>query len=89
MCLFPDSSTNMDNSRGHLEDNNLEMSQSQEDGQSQASVSTVTFGDRRLKNHHRKDLNLSELSSDDDGSEDGGSHHSPRQSERVEQDSLQ
>ena len=87
--LFSDSYTTMVNSRGHLEDNDLEMSQSQEDGQSQASVSTVAFGGRRPKNCLRKDLHLSGMSSDDDGSKDGGSQNSPKQGERVEQDSPQ
>ena len=73
----------MVNTRGHLEDNDLEMSQSQEDGQSQASVSTVTSGGRRPKNCLRRDLHLSEMSSDDDGSEDRGSHYSPRQGEKT------
>ena len=52
------------------------------------SVSTITFDCRGPKNHLRKDLHLSELSSDDEESEDGGSHNSPKQGERVEQDSY-
>ena len=79
----------MVNKLGLLVESDFEMSQSQEDSQSQASVSTVTTG-RRQKNHLRKDLHIhGGKSSDDEESEDGGSQQSPRQDQRVEQDSPQ
>ena len=68
-----------------LGDTDLE-SQSQEEGQSQASVSIVASSGRRPKKFLRWDLCLSELSSDGAVSEEGGSHHSLRQDEKVEQD---
>ena len=70
-----------------LADKYLEMSQSQEEGQSQASVSIAASGGRRPKNCLRRDLHLSESSSNGDVSEEGGSHHSLRQDKRVEQNS--
>ena len=75
----------MVNSQGLLEDDDLVMSQSQDDGQSQASVSTITSSGRRL--YLRNDLHLS--SDDDDEFDGGGSDHSPKQSERIEQGSPQ
>ena len=78
----------MVNSRGLLEDDDLIMSQYQDDSQSQASVSTIALDGRRPKNCLRKDLHLGETSSDDDNEcEHGGSDHSSRQGERVEQGS--
>ena len=87
--LFSDSYTIMVNNLGLLAESHFEMSQSQEDGQSQASVSTVTTTGRRPKNCLRKDLHMSGLSSDDEESEHSGSQQSPRQDMRVEQDSPQ
>ena len=70
---------------GLLEDGDYIMSQSQEDGLSQASGSTVTPGGRK-RNCFQKDLHLREMSSDDDdGSDDGGSDHSCCHGERVVQ----
>ena len=69
--LFSDSFATMVKELGLLE-SDFEMSQSQEDGHSQASVSTVATG-RRPKNGLRKDLHSHELSSDDEEAEDGGS----------------
>ena len=70
-----------------LVDKDLEMSQSQEEGQSQTSSSIVSSGGRRPKNCLKRDLHLSKPSSDGDEFEEGGRHPSLRQDERVEQDS--
>ena len=87
--LFLDSYTTLVNKLGLLAESDFEMSQSQEDGQSQASVSTVTPTGRIPKNCLRKDIHMSGSSSNDEESEDRRSQHSPRQDQRVEQDSPQ
>ena len=74
VILIPDSYTTMVNLGGHLEDENLEVSQSQEDGPSEASVSIVTPDGKRQR--LRNDTQFS--SSDDDENEGRGSHDSPR-----------
>ena len=55
---------------GLLEDNDCTMSQSQEDGLSQASGSTVTTWDRQRK-RLRQDLHLSDTSSANNQESDG------------------
>ena len=82
--LFSDKFTTMVNNLDLLESDH----ESQEDGQSQASGSTVTTG-RRSNNCLRGDLHMSGLSSENDEADDGGSQHSFRQDQRVEQSSTQ
>ena len=78
----------MVNNLGLLAESDFEMNQSQENGQSHSPLSTVTTG-RRPKSHPRKDIHMRGSSSNDEESEHDGSQHSPRQNQRVEQDSPQ
>ena len=68
--LYSDKFTTMVNNFGLLESDHENLSQ--EDGQSQASGSTVATS-RRPNNHLRRDLHVSGPSSENDEAEDRGS----------------